>query len=141
MSINEPFHDPVELLDELDSIIREQELLRQRTIALQARYKALEPFAARFNKPGKREGFSEEFGSINVKFSAKSLGYAVRDMAGTLQYGLLPARELAEKIREYPQPERDQAADATVPASARAAIPGHAFEGLVNGPERDGVER
>ncbi|WP_329405959.1 hypothetical protein OG563_30470 [Nocardia vinacea] len=109
MSVNEPFHDPAELLDELDSIIREQELLRLRTIALQARYKALESHADRFDKPGKHEWLPEEYGRINVEYSARFLLHAAGDMAGTAKYGLVPARELAEKIREYPQPEREQA--------------------------------
>ncbi|WP_433193826.1 hypothetical protein ACQP1G_34275 [Nocardia sp. CA-107356] len=109
MSLSEPFHDPAELLDELDSIIHEQELLRLRTIALQARYKALEAHADRFDKPGKHELFPEEYGRINVEYAARNLGDAARDMAGTWKYHLGPARELAAKVREYPQPEREQA--------------------------------
>lgn len=108
MSANEPMHDPADLLDELDAIIREQELLRQRTIALQARYRALEPHADRYNKPGNTSWGCDEYGEINVKYTAERLGYAVKDMAGAVKYGLGPARELAVKVREYPEPQREQ---------------------------------
>ncbi|MFI6364169.1 hypothetical protein ACIBG0_15615 [Nocardia sp. NPDC050630] len=110
MSVNESFH-PLELLDELDAVIREQELLQLRTIALRARYRALEPYADLFNKPGPdgKPWSCEEYGSVNVKYTAAWLGDAARDMARTLKYHLRPARELAAKIREYPQPECEQA--------------------------------
>ncbi|MFD6102647.1 hypothetical protein ACFWFQ_08265 [Nocardia salmonicida] len=98
----EPIHDPIDLLDELDSIIRAQEVLRHRTIALQARYAALEPHADRFDQ--RVEGWHlAEHGSINVKHSAVRLGDAARDMAMTSKYGLHPARKLAVKVREYPE--------------------------------------
>ncbi|WP_433629094.1 hypothetical protein [Nocardia sp. CA-120079] len=110
MSVNESFH-PLELLDELDAIVREQELLRLRTIALQARYRALGPHADLFNKPGSdgKPWSCEEYGRVNVKYTAQHLGSAAHDMAATLKYGLHSAHELAEKVREYPQPEREQA--------------------------------
>ncbi|MEV4234046.1 hypothetical protein AB0J47_02585 [Nocardia sp. NPDC049737] len=144
--MSEPFHDPVELLDELDSIIQAQELLRQCAIALQARYAALEPHAERYNNPppsGDRSPI-EEYGRINVKYTAIRLGDAVKAMAGTAEFHLHPARELAEKVREYPQPEREQPAGATAPTSALATVTGHTLADLVNGrerDERDGAER
>jgi hypothetical protein len=118
MSTDEPLHDPVDLLDEADAIIREQELLRLRVIALQARYRALEVHAGsgRFDKLDE-SGWREEFGSVNVKFAAIRLGDAADDMSSTLQYHLLPVRELAEKVREYPRSESEQA-DAPNLASA-----------------------
>lgn len=102
--MQEPFHDPVDLLDELGAVIRAQDLLRRRVLALQARYAALEPYADRFDKPGIRIGIPEEFGRLNVEWAARYLGDAAKDMAGTVKYGLGPAREYADKIRVYPQP-------------------------------------
>ncbi|MBF6296809.1 hypothetical protein IU459_04525 [Nocardia amamiensis] len=108
MSVNEPLHDPADLLDELDAVIREQELLRLRAIALQARYRALEPFAGRYDKPGNTPWACDEYGELNVKYTAEGLGSAADDMARTLKYGLRYVRGLAAKVREYPQPEREQ---------------------------------
>lgn len=101
MSTNEPQHDPADLLDELDAIMREQELLQARTIALQARYKSLEAHADRYDK-----GY-EEFGSVNVKWTVNNLGAAAREMAAPVVWATM-ARELAVKVQEYPQPEREQ---------------------------------
>ncbi|MFJ2665698.1 hypothetical protein ACIO14_15225 [Nocardia fluminea] len=102
----EPIHDPIDLLDELDSIILAQEMLRHRTVALQARYAALEPIADRFDQPHTDSSFLKtEYGAINVQYSAKNLGYSASDMEGTASW-LRSARELAEKVREYPQPQR-----------------------------------
>lgn len=109
MGTNEPFHDPADLLDELDAIIREQESLRHRTIALAATYRSLEAHAARFDKPGRTGWLPEEYGHLNVEFTAERLGDAVRYMAHVPTYGLYPAREHAVKVREYPRPEREQA--------------------------------
>lgn len=109
MSTKEPQHDPADLLDELDSILREQELLRQRTLALAARYRSLEAHASRFDKPGKYERLPAEYGHINVEYAAIRLVDSTRDMSGAVTYHLLPARELAEKVREYPRPERESA--------------------------------
>ncbi|WP_327114160.1 hypothetical protein OHB12_33670 [Nocardia sp. NBC_01730] len=117
MSTSEPLHDPADLLDELDAIIRERELLRQRTVVLQARYRALEAHADRYDKPGPTEWCPEEFGSVNIEGTVKRLGYAAEDMAAVSARWLGSARELAEKVREYPQPEREQA-DTPSPAQA-----------------------
>ncbi|WP_370011690.1 hypothetical protein [Nocardia cyriacigeorgica] len=103
--LQEPFHDPVDLLDELGAVIRAHDLLRRRVLALQARYAALEPYADRFDKPGSRiEWIPEEFGRLNVEWAARYLGDAAKDMTDTVKYGLGPAREYADKIRIYPQP-------------------------------------
>ncbi|WP_433714466.1 hypothetical protein ACQP2U_10330 [Nocardia sp. CA-084685] len=144
--MNEPFHDPVDLLDELDSIIQAHELLRQRTVALQARYAALEPHAERYNNPPPSADRSpvEEYGRINVKYTAIRLGDAVDDMAAAAKFHLHSARELAEKVREYPQPERDQSAGATAPTSSLATVTVHTLADLASGrerDERDGAER
>ncbi|WP_328711634.1 hypothetical protein [Nocardia salmonicida] len=101
----EPIHDPSDLLDELDSIIRAQDMLRHRTIALQARYAALQPHADRYDQPHidpNLKGFPREYGSINVSHTAIRLGDAAKDMAMTSKYGLHPGRKLAVKVREYP---------------------------------------
>ncbi|MEV0107213.1 hypothetical protein AB0H42_12835 [Nocardia sp. NPDC050799] len=95
----EPFNDPVELLDELDTLIAEQEALRLRSLA--ARYRELEQFGDRFDKPG--DPFPEEYGRINAEFAGKYLDSAVKDVEGLLKYALRPARQLAEKVRVYPQ--------------------------------------
>ncbi|MGW4329694.1 hypothetical protein ACWEKR_27840 [Nocardia sp. NPDC004573] len=108
MSLNEPLHDPADLSDELDAVICAQELLRQRVIALQGRYRALEAHAeaGQFDKPSDSGSpVPEEFGCVNVEWTAKNLDVAAGHMAGTLKYSLRPARELAVKVREY-QPER-----------------------------------
>ncbi|MBF6298479.1 hypothetical protein IU459_13115 [Nocardia amamiensis] len=116
MSINEPLHDPADLLDELDAIIREQELLRQRTVALQARYRALEAHADRYDKPGPYEWLPEEFGSVNVEAVVQRLDCAADSMYYPAKW-FVSARECAAKVREYPQSDREQA-DAAGPASA-----------------------
>ncbi|WP_253781549.1 hypothetical protein [Nocardia amikacinitolerans] len=111
MNAPEPFHDPVELSDELDDIIRAQEMLRQRTIVLQARYQALQAHAdqGRYDKPGKYEYSSpEEFGRVNVKSTASRLECVHETyMEAPLSF-LRLARESAVKVREYPRPESVQ---------------------------------
>lgn len=151
MSASEPLHDPADLLDELDAVIREQTLLRLRTMALQARYRALEAHADRYDKPGPsgKTWDAEEFGSVNIRSVVDRLGYAAKEMRWPVEWAAM-GREPAEKIREYPQPERGveavTATTATEPGGERAQIPGHAFEGLCRdaldaGTERDGVDR
>lgn len=110
MSVSELPHDPADLLDEFDAITREQELLRFRTIALAAKYRALESHADRFNKPGPDEwSFPEEYGDVNVKYSAIRLEDAVQHMESVTKFDLAPGRKLAVKVRQWPQPEREQA--------------------------------
>ncbi|MGK8559568.1 hypothetical protein [Nocardia gipuzkoensis] len=108
MSINEPLHDPTDLLDELDAVIREQELLRQRAIALQARYRALEPHADRYDKPGPYEWMPEEFGSVNIEAVVQRLDCAADSVMYYPAKWFVSARAHAAKVREYPQPEREQ---------------------------------
>ena len=99
----EPIHDPIDLLDELDSIIRAQEMLRHRTIALQARYAALQPHADRFdNYPAQLP----TFGRVNIESAGDRLGYAARDVELGVGMWLAAARESAVKVREYPQSQR-----------------------------------
>lgn len=102
----EPFYDPEDLLDELDSIIAAQAILQRRTVALQASYAALEPYADRFDEIDPERGWiPSEFGSVNVDSAAKGLGYAVGpadSFADWLEY----ARDSASKIRVYPQPQQ-----------------------------------
>ncbi|WP_410875277.1 hypothetical protein [Nocardia sp. A7] len=132
MSIDEPFFDPEDLLDELDSIIREQSMLEARTTALRARYAALEPFADRYNEPSGNPFIVKEHGCINVEYAAKYLDDASQHMQLTTKHGLKPARRLAEKVREYPAPEREQVGPGT----------GNAFaDAIARSTERDGVER
>ncbi|MGW4365432.1 hypothetical protein ACWEKT_07280 [Nocardia takedensis] len=103
--MNEPFHDPVDLFDELDSIVRAQELLRQRMVALQAKYRALQPYAeaGRFDKLD-AGGWPTEFGVVNVEYTADGLGEAARLARGVYDYSLKRTHRLAEKVREYPRP-------------------------------------
>ncbi|WP_435590778.1 hypothetical protein [Nocardia sp. bgisy118] len=111
MNAPEPFYDPVELADELDDIIRAQELLRQRTIALQARYQALQSHAdqGRYDKPGKYDySTPEEFGSVNVNSTANRLGYVHETYMNAPLTFLRSALETAVKVREYPRPESVQ---------------------------------
>ncbi|MEV6659476.1 hypothetical protein [Nocardia fluminea] len=129
----EPFYDPEDLLDELDSIIRDQAMLDGRTAALRARYAALEAFGERYDEPGDGPySFPKEYGRVNIEFAAKYLDDASRQMQGVATYGLNPARELAAKVREYPTPEHEQtnrdSGNAIADAVARSA-------------DRDGAQR
>lgn len=102
-------HDPNDLLDELDAVIRENELLSLRMAALQARYEALQgqADAGRFDKLD-ASGWVEVHGSVEVEYTARGVRDAVRNTTWTTQY-LRSARELAANVREYPQaPERDK---------------------------------
>ncbi|MBH0777271.1 hypothetical protein [Nocardia bovistercoris] len=110
MSVNEPLHDPVELLGELNAVIREQELLRQRMVALQAKYRSLESFAEAggFDKPGRYEFLPEEFGRVNLDAATARLDDAADAMSGPERW-LRLAREYAAKVREYPRPDRSEA--------------------------------
>lgn len=111
MSAPEPFHDPVELSDELDDIIRVQEMLRQRTAALQARYRALQSHAdeGRYDKPGEYEYSSpEEFGRVNVSSTVSRLECVHETYMEAPLAFLRLARASAVKVREYPRTEREQ---------------------------------
>lgn len=104
------FNDPGELLDEMDALLREQELLRRRMVTLGARYRALQGEAetGRFDKPGRDAAhLCEEYGSLNVKWAAQELGRAATYAENTLGY-LRHASADAVKVREYPQPQRKQ---------------------------------
>ncbi|MFC8046536.1 hypothetical protein [Nocardia sp. NPDC057353] len=103
------FHDPGELLDELDALLREQMLLQRRMEMLAARYRAVEGPAkdGRFDKPGKDRFEREEYGTLNVRWAAEDLTLAT----GYAEYGvryLGRARASAVKVREYPQPQWDR---------------------------------
>ncbi|MGW1741332.1 hypothetical protein ACWCPQ_21305 [Nocardia sp. NPDC001965] len=99
----EPFNDPADLLDELDSIIREQQLLRLRVEALQARYRELEPYAERFDKPGLNEWSTPEtFGSVNIESAVNRLDAVVREMAWSQKWLQMTAT-VAAKVQEYPR--------------------------------------
>ncbi|WP_378736682.1 hypothetical protein [Nocardia brasiliensis] len=94
MSVNEPLHDPAVLLAELDSIIGEQERLRQRTVALQARYEALEPFP-------------NSFDAAEIDATARRLSYVHETYMDAPLDFLRSARDSASCIRECPQREQD----------------------------------
>ncbi|MFD4461321.1 hypothetical protein [Nocardia sp. NPDC058480] len=132
MTIDEPFFDPDDLLDELDSIIAEQEILQRRTVALQARYAALEPYAERYNQPDPEIDYlSLTYGSVNVESATRRLDAAVSYAPGLTSW-LTSARDSAWKIREYPQVNREQVArepDNTIADAIARTV------------ERDGVER
>ncbi|WP_054813388.1 hypothetical protein [Nocardia arizonensis] len=108
MSTNEPLHDPVDLLDELDAITREQELLRQRVVALRAKYRSLESFAdaGGFDKFGRYEFVPEEFGRVNVDAVSTRLEYTADALRAPDKW-LRSARECAVKVREYPRESRE----------------------------------
>ncbi|QBS40407.1 hypothetical protein [Nocardia sp. CS682] len=93
MSTHEPLHEPTVLLAELDSIIREQEQLRQRTVALQARYKALEP------RPN-------SFDAVEIDSTASRLSYVHETYLNAPLAFLRLARESASCIREREQVAR-----------------------------------
>ncbi|MFD4432890.1 hypothetical protein [Nocardia sp. NPDC058497] len=103
----ESINDPVDMHDELDSIIRQHEILRRRMAALSARYAALEPYADRFDEPHPESPWlSRTYGSVNVESAKDRLEYAARACKSVSEW-LSIANESAAKIREYPQPERD----------------------------------
>jgi hypothetical protein len=138
MSLNEPLHDPADLLDELDAVIRAQELLQQRVIALQALYRALESHAesGRFDKLGP-DGRIEIFGTVNVGSTVSRLEAVTNPYMDAPLDFLRLAREVAVEVREYPRPEReqvdrtqveDQGLERTTPTSALADYrAGHAL--------------
>lgn len=125
-------NDPVDLLDELDSIIRAQEILRHRMIALGARYAALEPYADRFDEPDPEiPWLSRTYGSVNIDSAKDRLSVAARRSEEASAW-LSMADECAEKIREYPKSEREQDGSRSGNAIADA---------MVRTVERDGAER
>ncbi|MGW4849135.1 hypothetical protein [Nocardia brasiliensis] len=99
MNADEPVQDPAILLEELDAILGEQKRLRHRMQVLQARYRALEPHADRFDLYPAPAGERPQFGEVNIESAFTRLGYAA-DAAHTW---LAAARESAVSIREYPQ--------------------------------------
>ncbi|WP_040703981.1 hypothetical protein [Nocardia takedensis] len=134
--MNEPFHDPVDLFDELDSIVRAQELLRQRMVALQAKYRALQPYAeaGRFDKLD-ANGWPTEFGAVNVEHTAIGLGDAARLAGGVYDYGLRRTCDLAEKVREYPRrPQHSERGSDRGDSSSPSALAEY-------GPSTRGVDR
>ncbi|APE33793.1 hypothetical protein BOX37_07210 [Nocardia mangyaensis] len=128
----EPFYDPEDLLDELDSIIAAQAILQRRTVALQARYAALEPYADRFDEiDPERDWIPRTFGSVNVESTARGLGYAVGPAESFADW-LGHTRDSASKIRVYPRPDRAQTERVSGNAIADA---------ITRNADRDGVER
>ncbi|WP_328435510.1 hypothetical protein [Nocardia puris] len=107
MNAPEPFHDPVELNDELDDIIRAQEMLRLRMVALQARYRALQSAAneGRYDKPSGYKFLPDEFGEVNVESTTNRLDTAA-GWTQTVSGWLELARASAVKVREYPPAEQ-----------------------------------
>ncbi|WP_156161911.1 hypothetical protein [Nocardia vulneris] len=112
MNANEPVHDPVVLLEELDAIIGEQQRLRERIQVLQAQYQALEPYADRFDRYPAPAGERSQFGEVNIESAVARLGYAIEDTAGSCW--LASARESAACIREYPQQAQPVVREAVV---------------------------
>ncbi|WP_446224830.1 hypothetical protein ACTWPB_06795 [Nocardia sp. IBHARD005] len=132
MSIDEPAFDPEDLLDELDSVIAAQEILQRRIVALHARYGALEPYAERYNKPNPEVDYlSLEYGSVNVEGATNRLDAAAHYAPGVTSW-LTSARDIAMRIREYPQPVSEQVGHGSGNAIADA---------VARTSERDGVER
>ncbi|MFC8385848.1 hypothetical protein [Nocardia sp. NPDC057272] len=102
MSTNhqEPIHDPIDLLDELDSITRAQDMLRHRMAALAARYRTLESVRDRFDHPAAADApYSTEYGHLNAQFSVEYLDWA-SGYADSAVKTLGSARTRAARIRE-----------------------------------------
>ncbi|WP_280431700.1 hypothetical protein [Nocardia brasiliensis] len=149
MCTNELPHDPAELLSELDAILAEREALKHRMVSLQARYKALEPHADRFDRYPAPSGERSQFGSVNIEATIDRLGYAIADDASGNERWLNVARETAVRIQEYPEQLRnarredrdDQARTASADRSALANHrPGAGLaDAIERNADRDGV--
>ncbi|UGT71865.1 hypothetical protein LTT66_18000 [Nocardia gipuzkoensis] len=96
--LREPLHTPEELSDELDSVARDYALLKMRTEALAAKYRALEPWSERFDRYPHED---PEFGSLNIDRTVRGLQSAARSLGGYAAESLAEAREDAAKLRVY----------------------------------------
>lgn len=96
--IGEPFHIPEELQDELADLTRDYEMLRLRTQALAAKFRALEPWSERWNRYPHADA---EFGELNIDWTVRALGSVASIQAGFVAEQLAEAREYAAKLHVY----------------------------------------
>jgi len=111
----DPHHDPDDLLDELDAIIRDRDLLHRRMLALAAKYRAIQPWSELWSREGVPvgDGFEGyEFGDMHIGNTVQNLrsaasmlaeGYAAKQMGET--------RATAARVRVY-EPLTEVSADA-----------------------------
>ncbi|MCC3333526.1 hypothetical protein [Nocardia abscessus] len=100
--LREPLHSPEELRDELDSLAGEYVALKQRTEALAARFRALEPWSEMWNRYPHDD---PEFGGLNIDWTARGLGAAASMLGGFVAESIEDARGYAAKIRVYDESE------------------------------------
>ncbi|WP_280449342.1 hypothetical protein [Nocardia brasiliensis] len=148
MCTNELPHDPAELLDELDAILAEREALKHRMVSLQARYKALEPHADRFDLYPAPSGERSQFGSVNIEATINRLGYAIADDASGNERWLKVARETAARIQDPEQLRNargeDRGDQARTASADRSALANHRpgaglADAIERNADRDGV--
>lgn len=96
--VTDPPHDPPDLLDELDALVRDQELLRLRAVMLAAKYRALEPHSDLWdNYPAD----DPEFGEMNIRATARALESVSSMLSGYVSELFTEARTAAAKVRPY----------------------------------------
>jgi hypothetical protein len=96
--IGEPLHSPEELRDELDALAGEYVALKQRTEALAARFRALEPWSELWDRYPHAD---PEFGELNIQDTDRRLKAAASMLGGYVAESIEEARGYAAKLRVY----------------------------------------
>lgn len=94
----DPLHTPEELSDEIDSLTRDYEMLRLRTEALAAKFRALQPWSERWDRYPHPE---PTFGDLNIARVVSSLSVFEGAIGDRIRERLHDARDHAAKIRVY----------------------------------------
>jgi len=95
----DPIHEPADLLDELDELIRDFGNLHLRATALAAKYRTLEPWSNRWNRYPHPD---PTFGHLNIAWAVRELeGFASGAVGSYLRDRLTDARGHAAEIRDY----------------------------------------
>lgn len=101
--VGDPPHDPADLLDEIDALVRDQEMLRQRALTLAAKYRAIEPWADLWSRDGVQTDEGSEgyvHGDLNINRTVGALSGTAQFIEGAQGY-LAEARGHAATVREY----------------------------------------
>lgn len=99
--LTEPLHTPEELLDEVDALDDAIARVRMRAEMLTAKYRALEPWSDRWNRPS-TDGREAEWGELNVQSAARGIESVRRWLsADHMNNTLTKARDHAARVRVY----------------------------------------